>query len=146
MRRGGFTMGLKGHIKDLSLVDLIQVFNAERKTAAIHLGGEQGYGRVYVKEGNIVHATYRGLMGTDALYQLLTWKDGEFEVDASETATTQTIHNSSENVLLEGLRRLDESQTKAGEERGYVGDLESVGLINKLLELGILEKKPVTDN
>jgi hypothetical protein len=133
-------MGVKGRLKDMSLVDIIQVFNAERKSAAIHLGGEHGYARVYLKDGDVVHATYRGLMGTDALYRLLTWKDGEFEVDFTETAPMKTIHESSQNVLLEGLSRLDESQTKSGESRGYVGDLESIGLINKLLELGILER------
>lgn len=133
-------MGVKGHLKDMALVDIIQIFNAERKTAAIHLGGESGYGRVYVRDGDIVHAVYRGERGVDALFQLLAWKDGEFEVEPNEAAPEETITESTENILLDGLRRLDESQSKGGEAREYVGDLESIGLINKLLELGILER------
>ncbi|MBI2399669.1 MAG: DUF4388 domain-containing protein [Deltaproteobacteria bacterium] len=38
-------MGVKGRLKDMSLVDIIQIFNAERKTVAVHLGSELGYGR-----------------------------------------------------------------------------------------------------
>ena len=133
-------MGVKGRLKDMPLVDIIQIFNAERKNVAIHLGGELGYGRLYIKKGGIVHAAYRGSVGVDALYQLLSWKDGEFEVEPEAVAPEETINCPTEQLLLEGLRRLDEGRGKAGESKGYVGDMESVRLINRLLELGILEK------
>ena len=61
-------MGVKGRLKDMSLVDVVQIFNAENKTAAIHLGSENGYARVYICEGRIVHAIYRELTGTEALF------------------------------------------------------------------------------
>lgn len=133
-------VGVKGRLKDMGLVDIIQIFNAERKTVAIHVGSEHGYGRVYLKNGNIVHAAYRGLTGVEALYQLLAWQDGEFEVDPNAVAPEETINEQSEGLLLEGLRRLDESQPRGSESRGYVGDLESIRLVNRLIELGILEK------
>jgi hypothetical protein len=133
-------VGVKGRLKDMSLVDVIQVFNAERKTVAIHLGSDMGYGRVYIESGNIVHAVCREATGTDALYQLLTWKDGEFEVEPDAVPPQRTIEGAAEQLLLEGLRRLDESSTKGDETGDYVGDLESIRLINSLLEQGILEK------
>ncbi|MBI5642895.1 MAG: DUF4388 domain-containing protein [Deltaproteobacteria bacterium] len=133
--------GVKGRLKDMGLVDIIQIFNAERKTAAIHLGSEMGYGRVYIKDGNIVHAAYREFTGTEAFYMLLSWKDGEFEVEPDTASPERTITGSPEGLILEGLRRLDESRGKEGETSGgYVGDMESIRLINRLLELGILEK------
>jgi len=134
-------MGVKGRLKDMSLVDIIQIFNAEHKTAAIHLGSELGYGRVYIKDGRIIHASYRGSSGTDAFFQLITWKDGEFEVDPNETAPEVTIHESAENLLLEGMRRMDESRAHSGDTTGYTGDIDSIRLINSLLKLGILEKQ-----
>ena len=63
-------VGVKGRLKDMSLVDVVQIFNAERRTVAVHLGSEMGYGRVYLKEGEIVHAAYREFTGVEALYQL----------------------------------------------------------------------------
>ncbi len=134
-------MGVKGRLKDMGLVDIVQIVNAERKTAAIHLGSDLGYGRVYVEDGNIVHATYREFTGTDALYQLLAWKDGEFELAPDTLPPEHTIDAPPEQLLMEGMRRMDESNAEAGADTGnYVGDLESIRLIKSLLEQGILEK------
>lgn len=133
-------MGVKGRLKDMGLVDIIQIFNAERKTVAIHLGSEMGYGRVYMKGGKIVHAAYREFTGPNALYQLLGWKDGEFEVEPEAPSPDTTINESAEALILEGLRRLDESRGKGMEPGGNMGDMESIRLINRLLELGIIEK------
>lgn len=133
-------MGVKGRLKDMSLVDIIQIFNAERKMVAVHLGSELGYGKVYVKGGRIVHATYRDLTGPKAFFQLLAWKDGEFEVEPNAQPPEVTINEPAEGLILEGLRLLDESRGGAGARNEYIGDMESIRLINKLLELGILER------
>lgn len=133
-------MGVKGRLKDMSLVDIIQIFNSERKTVAIHLGSEMGYGRVYMKDGSIAHATYRDLAGEDAFYQLLSWNDGEFEVEPDVEPPGHSIDEPTEALILDGLRRIDEMRAKGGEAGEYVGDMESVKLINRLLDLDILEK------
>ncbi|MBI5886933.1 MAG: DUF4388 domain-containing protein [Deltaproteobacteria bacterium] len=134
-------MGVKGRLRDMSLIDVIQIFNAERRTAAIHLGGELGYGTVYMDSGNIVHAAHRDLKGAEAFYQLLAWQDGEFEVEPDIEAPEQTITEPPESVILEGLRRLDEgSRGKGSQTAAYAGDMDSIRLINRLLDLKILEK------
>jgi hypothetical protein len=133
-------MGVKGRLKDMSLVDIIQIFNAERKTVAVHLGSELGYGRVFIQDGAIVHAAYREFTGPDAFFQLLAWHDGEFEVEPEAAAPERTINESPEGLILEGLRRLDEARGKGRDAGGNVGDLESIRLMNRLIELGIIEK------
>lgn len=135
-------MGVKGRLRDMSLVDIIQIFNAERKTAAIHLGSEMGYGRVYVQNGEIAHAVYRDFSGANAFYHLLAWNDGEFEVEPDAAPPEKSIDDSAEALILEGMRRLDETKGKSGggEKGASVGDMESIRLVNRLLELGILEK------
>lgn len=133
-------VGVKGRLKDMGLVDIVQIFNAENRTVAIHLGSEMGYGKVFLKDGELVHAAYREFTGAEALYQLLAWKDGEFEVEPDAAPPEVTIKGSAESLLLEGLRRLDEARAKGQDAGGYVGDLESIRLINRLLDLGILEK------
>lgn len=134
-------MGVKGRLKDMGLVDIIQIFNAERKTVGIHLGSEMGYGKVFIKKGNLVHASYREFTGPEAFYMLLAWKDGEFEVEPDAAPPEVTINEPPEALILEGLRRLDEAvRGKGGDTGAYVGDLESIRLINRLLDLGILEK------
>ncbi|MBI5344419.1 MAG: DUF4388 domain-containing protein [Deltaproteobacteria bacterium] len=134
-------MGVKGRLKDMALVDIIQIFNAERRTVAVHLGSELGYGRVFIKNGRITHAAYREFTGTDAFYQLLAWKDGEFEVEPDAVAPETTINEPAEGIILEGLRRLDESLARGREaDSAYAGDTESIRVVNRLIELGILER------
>lgn len=135
--------GIKGRLRDMSLVDVIQVLNLGRRTAAVNIGSEQGAGKIFVENGNIVHAAFRELSGENALYHLLSWKDGEFEVEMDVKPEAKTISANVERLLLEGMKRLDETN-KGGldKERLFgVGEKESIHLIKRLIELGILTKK-----
>ncbi len=135
--------GIKGRLKDMSLVDVIQVLNLGRRTAAVNIGSEQGAGKVFVENGNIVHAGFRELSGENALYHLLSWKDGEFDIEMDVKTQEKTISANVEQLLLEGMKKLDEAN-KGGldKERLFgVGEKESIHLIKRLIELGILKKR-----
>lgn len=132
--------GIKGRLKDMALVDIIQVLHLSRRTAAINMGSNEGAGKVYVEQGNVIHARFRELSGESALYQLLSWKDGEFEVEMDIKAEERTISQNVEGLLLEGMKKIDESKKSALEkERLFnIDERESLHLIKKLTELGIL--------
>ncbi|MBI3753381.1 MAG: DUF4388 domain-containing protein [Deltaproteobacteria bacterium] len=135
--------GIKGRLRDMSLADVIQALNLGRRTAIVNIGSEQGAGKIFVENGAIVHAVYRELSGENALYHLLSWKDGEFEVEIDVKPEAKTISANVERLLLEGMKRLDETN-KGGldKERLFgVGERESIHLIKRLIELGILTKK-----
>ena len=135
--------GVKGRLKDMSMPDIIQTLYMGRRTAAVNIGSEEGAGKVFVENGNIVHAGFRELSGENALYHLLSWKDGEFEVEMDVKTQEKTISANVEHLLLEGMKRLDEAN-KGGldKERLFgVGEKESIHLIKRLIELGILKKR-----
>ena len=48
------------------------------------------------------------LQGEDAVYRLLTWSEGEFEVVFRTVRRREVIATSSQGLLMEGMRRLDE--------------------------------------
>jgi len=135
--------GIKGRLKDMSLTDIIQVLHLSRRNAAVNIGSNEGAGRVFVENGGVIHAQFRELSGEAAFYHMLSWKDGEFEVEMDVKPEKRTISASAEALLLEGMRRLDESkQGRFDTERLFgVGERESIYLIKKLIELGILKKK-----
>ncbi len=133
-------MAVKGRLQDMALIDILQILHAERRTAGIHLGSERGYGEVYMKDGEIVHALYRDLVGGEALCYLLAWTEGDFDVEDDESPPGQSVAEDFDRLLGEGFKRLEEARARGLESRGYGEDRESVMLINKLLEMGILEK------
>ncbi|MDH4227356.1 MAG: DUF4388 domain-containing protein [Deltaproteobacteria bacterium] len=134
-------MSVKGRLKDLNLQDIFQILHAEGKTVAVHLGSEHGYGNVYFKDGNIVHADYRGFTGVDALSRLLGWKEGEFDVATGELPKEETIIEDFDWLMKEAARRFNETTAPDTQAAAIeTADIEKAALIRKLIDLGILER------
>ncbi len=55
-------------------------------------------------------AAYGQLRGEDAFYAMLALDEGEFTLDPSVKPAERVINMSSEGLLLEGMRRLDEGR------------------------------------
>jgi hypothetical protein len=70
---------------------------------------------MFFNEGQIHHATYGATKGDEAVYKVLSWTGGNFEIDFKGTSTEQTTTQSTQGLLLEGLRLLDESNRDAEE-------------------------------
>lgn len=70
---------------------------------------------MYFGDGQITHAIYGPLRGDDAVYKVLTWTEGQFEIDFSGSSTEQSTTRSTQGLLMEGLRLLDEANRDAEE-------------------------------
>ncbi len=104
--------GFEGRISDFQLSDLIQLNCLGRQTNAIFFEKEGQQGVIYFEDGNIIHAQVGELEGEDAFYDIVAWEGGTFTLRKGERAPKETIFKGWQNLLLEGLRRLDEK--KAG--------------------------------
>jgi hypothetical protein len=95
-------------------MDLLQSLEMGRKSCALSLtkNGEQC--DIYFTEGQIKHAVYGKLKGDNAVYKVLTWTEGNFKVDFTGASKEQTTTRSTQGLLMEGLRLLDESNREAG--------------------------------
>jgi hypothetical protein len=102
-------MALTGHLSDLSLSELIEFFCNQRKTGRLKVLYPQGAGYFYLQSGSVVDARIGVLHGIDAVYYALTLPNAEFEFSADAPAVNRTINQPWTQVVLEGLRRLDES-------------------------------------
>ncbi|MEO7971843.1 MAG: DUF4388 domain-containing protein [bacterium] len=101
-------MALTGHLSDLSLSELIEFFCNQRKTGLLKVIYPQGPGQFYLQQGSVVDARVGVLRGIDAVYFALTLPNAKFEFSGSVEATERTINQPWTQVVLEGLRRLDE--------------------------------------
>src|SRR5262245_52563284 len=102
-------MALTGHLSDLSLSELIEFFCIHRKTGRLKVLYPQGAGYFYLLAGSVVDARIGVLHGIEAVYYALTLPNAEFEFSADLEAGSRTINQPWTQVVLEGLRRLDEN-------------------------------------
>ena len=101
-------MALTGHLSDLSLSELIEFFCNQRKTGQLKVLYPQGAGHFYLQTGSVVDARIGVLRGIDAVYYALTLPNAKFEFGGESESTERTINQPWTQVVLEGLRRLDE--------------------------------------
>ncbi|HEU4711334.1 MAG TPA: DUF4388 domain-containing protein [Pyrinomonadaceae bacterium] len=102
-------MALTGHLSDLSLSELIEFFCNQRKSGRLKVLYPKGPGYFYLQAGSVVDARIGVLHGIDAVYYALTLPNAEFEFNADAAAENRTINQPWTQVVLEGLRRLDEN-------------------------------------
>ena len=102
-------MALTGHLSDLSLSELIEFFCNQRKSGRLKVLYPNGAGYFYLQAGSVVDARIGVLHGIDAVYYALTLPNAEFEFSVDVEAKSRTINQPWTQVVLEGLRRLDEN-------------------------------------
>jgi len=102
-------MALTGHLSDLSLSELIEFFCNQRKSGRLKVLYPQGAGYFYLQAGSVVDARIGVLHGIDAVYYALTLPNAQFEFSVDLEASSRTINQPWTQVVLEGLRRLDEN-------------------------------------
>ncbi|MCI0721624.1 MAG: DUF4388 domain-containing protein [Acidobacteria bacterium] len=106
---------LKGDLSEIGLLDVIQMLDNCQKTGKLLISSERQAGTIFFNAGRIVNAIYQEKAGDEAMYALVAVKGGTFEYQPSATAFDVVIHNSNTNLLLEGLRLLDEANRDMNE-------------------------------
>lgn len=97
-----------GSIADMTVVDLLQTFEVSRKTGIVHLRAGLRAAHIYFREGKVVDAELGSLSGEEAIYRALTWNEASFEVSFEPVTRPDVIESSTQGILMEGMRRLDE--------------------------------------
>src|SRR5262245_61796218 len=98
-----------GQLADIGIIDLVQTIEVNRKSGIIHIANKnRRRGEVYLRDGRVIDAEVGRLSGAEALYRLFFWSDGAFEVDFKPIRRKDVIELSTQALLMEGMRRLDE--------------------------------------
>jgi DNA-binding response OmpR family regulator len=97
-----------GSTSDMAVVDLLQTFEVSRKSGVVHLRSSGLEGHVYFRDGKVVDAELGRLRGEEAIYRALIWNEATFEVEFRPIANEDVIGGSTQAILMEGMRRVDE--------------------------------------
>lgn len=128
-------MALVGDLKDLALVDIIQINCVGRNTARLTVNYPTGEGVFFFQDGEVVDARLGNLVGIDAVYKSLGMEEGSFRIDAGVTSPTRTIFEQWASILMEGMRLLDEARNSGA----AASQTQYQALVNDLVKVRGIE-------
>jgi DNA-binding response OmpR family regulator len=99
--------GFSGDLRDLSIVELVQMLNMNKKTGPLQIDGRI-QGTIYLKEGELHAAETVNKEGEQAFYELVTCGKGSFNFEPIEVNIDRNVNGSTMNVIMEACRIMDE--------------------------------------
>ena len=100
---------LRGSLQQMNIMDLLQSLEMGHKTCSLVLSNNGEKCEMFFSDGQVNHAVYGGTKGDDAVYKALAWQTGTFQIDFTGRSGEQTCTRSTQGLLMEGLRLLDEA-------------------------------------
>jgi CheY-like chemotaxis protein len=117
---------VRGNLSQMNVIDLMQSLEMGRKSCQLSLSNDGEKCEVFFVEGQVKHATYGSLAGDAAVFKVLRWTGGNFQLDFEGKTDKETTQLNTQGLLMEGLRLLDESsRDSAGEPETAVTPVQA---------------------
>src|SRR6201987_5819468 len=108
---------IQGRLEEMSMTDLLQSLEMGQKSCrlVVRHNGEQG--ELFFASGQCRDAQVGGIEGDDAVYKVILWTAGEFEIDfnAANASSRTTTTRGTTGLLMEAMRIMDQSSRDAVE-------------------------------
>ncbi len=101
---------IRGRLAEMNMIDLLQSLELGQKSCSLTVSRGADTGRMFFSSGQINHAELGALEGDDAVYCVVSWPDGDFEIDFNKSSDKQTTSRTTQGLLMEALRLLDEQR------------------------------------
>jgi hypothetical protein len=109
---------MSGVIQEIPLPDLLQLLSTSRKSGVLSVTTPTSIGRIYLRQGKVYFCAIDddfSVKPEKAVYRMLRWRTGNFELEPNvEIQVMEEIQQSTEGLLMEGVRQLDEFNRAAG--------------------------------
>jgi CheY-like chemotaxis protein len=102
---------IQGRLEEMSMIDLMQSLEMGQKSCRLQVQKGSDRAELYFASGQCRDAKLDKLTGDDAVYKILLWNEGEFEIDfnAANASTATTTTRSTTGLLMEAMRLMDEA-------------------------------------
>jgi hypothetical protein len=105
---------LSGKLAFLSLAELLQLLGSNNSEGVLSLttkfSTEPAY--IYFRNGNPIDAQHGDLQGLEAVFAVFGWTEGDFAFQQGPYEGEKTIKRSRMEIILDGLRMLDDGEIK----------------------------------
>jgi len=106
---------VRGNLVQMNVIDLVQSLEMGRKSCLLTLTNEGETCEMYFQEGQVTHAVYGALRGDPAVFKVLRWTGGNFQINFEGKSSEQSTSLNTQGLLMEGLRLLDEGKRDEGQ-------------------------------
>jgi len=106
---GGKESGFAGELQNIQLDSLIQLYCLSAETITIKIIQDDYTGKVFLENGEIVHAEGGPRSGEEAFFTIMALQGGRIETSQMEKAEKRTIHKNYQFLLMEVARLCDEN-------------------------------------
>ena len=111
--------GIQGSLRIFGIPEIVQTLALNGRSGLLVISDKESEAEIYFDKGAIHQASFNGLQGEQAFYELLTREKGQFQFRPAQTlAVTRQIHKDTMQLLMEGLRRLDEERYRLSTSEG----------------------------
>ncbi|MCK6547264.1 DUF4388 domain-containing protein [Myxococcota bacterium] len=111
---------MSGTLEEVPIRDLLQLFSTSKRTGILHIRSPNGNGKVYLRNGNLFYASIdddHDLGPMKSFCRIVGWEEGTFEFGPPEEGAEflLELEDSTESLLMEAVRQLDELRRIAGD-------------------------------
>ena len=110
---------IQGRLEEMSMIDLMQSLEMGQKSCRLVVKKGAETGELYFSGGQCRDAKSGEVEGDDAVYRVLLWTEGEFEIDfsAANASNRTTTTRNTTGLLMEAMRLMDEGSRDAVETK-----------------------------
>ena len=103
---------IQGRLEELNIADLMQSLEMGQKSCQLTVRRGMQQCEMFFVRGQCRHAQLGELIGEEAVFPVVQWTEGEFEIDFTSTTETSTITRGTTGLLMEAMRLMDEANSR----------------------------------
>ena len=107
----GNSRGFSGLLTQLTTIDIIQLKCLSRATVVLDFVGNQGKrGRIYFKDGEVIHAEAGLVSGIDAFSEIVGWRGGQVMEVTDAPPQARTVEGNWQGLLMHAVHWVDDQK------------------------------------
>lgn len=104
------TKSLEGSVESTQISTLISNLNNDGLTGRLEILGDESVGEVYFLNGVAMYAHVAGILGDNAVRELITWRKGTFAFFPDEKTEVRNVLKPMMDTVMEGIALLDKKK------------------------------------
>jgi CheY-like chemotaxis protein len=105
---------IRGRLSEMNMIDLLQSLELGQKTCSLTVTRDGEICKMFFNTGQINHAEMGAVEGDDAVFEVVSWPEGDFEINFNSRSDKVTTTRTTQGLLMEALRLLDEQKRDSG--------------------------------